>query len=62
MVATALQYAIQAAIQNTLGDLVNLQALSVTPDDSSLTVVVQYILRQTNTPQTLEITRTMTTP
>jgi uncharacterized protein len=45
--ASALQLTVQAALQRYLGDLINLQQLRVTAQDSTLSVVVQYVLRQT---------------
>ena len=47
-VASALQFTIQAAIQSYLGDLIELRALNVTSDDSTLRVVLQYVIRLTN--------------
>jgi uncharacterized protein len=45
--ASALQLTIQAALQHFLGDLFALQQLQVTAQDSTLTVVVKYVVRQT---------------
>jgi len=45
--AAALQLTVQAALQRFLGDLINLQQVQVTAQDSALTVVVQYVLIQT---------------
>jgi phage baseplate assembly protein W len=42
--AAALQFAMQAALQRWLGDLIQLQGLSVTCDDSTLLVEIQYAL------------------
>jgi hypothetical protein len=46
-VAAALQLTVQAALQRYLGDLINLQQVQVSAQDSVLTVVVQYVLNQT---------------
>jgi phage baseplate assembly protein W len=46
-VAAALQLTVQAALQRFLGDLISLQQVQVTAADSTLTVVVQYVLNQT---------------
>jgi hypothetical protein len=46
-VAAALQLTVQAALQRFLGDLISLQQVQVTAQDSVLTVVVQYLLSQT---------------
>jgi phage baseplate assembly protein W len=45
--AAALQLTVQASLQRFLGDLINLQQVQVTAQDSVLTVVVQYVLNQT---------------
>jgi phage baseplate assembly protein W len=45
--ATALQFTIQGALQRWLGDLVEVQALEVTSEDSTVRVVVQYVVRRT---------------
>ena len=57
--AAALQYTLQAALQQWLGDLIELQALEVESDDSRLTVVVQYIVRRTQESQLARISRTV---
>jgi phage baseplate assembly protein W len=57
--AAALQYTLQAALQQWLGDLIELQALEVTSLDSSLTVTVQYLVRRTNESQLARISRTV---
>jgi phage baseplate assembly protein W len=46
-VAAALQLTVQAALQRFLGDLISLQQVQITAQDSVLTVVVQYLLSQT---------------
>lgn len=45
--ASALQFTTQAALQRFLGDVIDLQSLSVTADDSTLTVAVSYIVKRT---------------
>jgi phage baseplate assembly protein W len=45
--AAALQLTVQAALQRFLGDLISLQQVQVTAQDSILTVIVQYVLNQT---------------
>ena len=50
-VATATQFLVQGALQYTLGDLISLNDVSVTPDDSSLTIIVQYTVRSTQQQQ-----------
>ena len=46
--AAALQFTAQAALQRWLADLVEIQGLTVTSDDSTLTVQVQYLIRRTS--------------
>ena len=45
--AAALQFTVQAALQNWLGDVIDVAALEVTSVDSTLRVVVQYVVRRT---------------
>jgi phage baseplate assembly protein W len=45
--AAALQFTVQAALQNWLGDVIDVAALEVTSVDSTLKVVVQYVVRRT---------------
>jgi phage baseplate assembly protein W len=46
--ATALQFTIQAAVQRYLGDLIEVRGLSVTSEESTLRVAIQYAVRRTN--------------
>src|SRR4051812_14478001 len=55
--AAALQYTLQASLQQWLSDLIELQSLEVTSLDSRLTVTVQYLVRRTNETQLAQITR-----
>lgn len=57
--AAALQYTLQAALQQWLGDLIELQSLEVESEDSRLTVAVQYVVRRTNETQLARISRTV---
>jgi phage baseplate assembly protein W len=57
--ASALQFTIQAGLQRWLGDLIELQSLEVTSQDSTLRVVVQYLVRRTNQSQSAQFTRTV---
>lgn len=45
--AAALQFTIQAGLQRWLGDLVEVQALDVTNEDTALRVFIQYMVRRT---------------
>lgn len=57
--AAALQYTLQAALQQWLGDLIELQSLEVESSDSTLAVTVQYLVRRTNESQLALISRTV---
>jgi Bacteriophage baseplate protein W len=46
-VAAALQFAIEAAVQRWLGDVIELRGLDVDSEDATLTISVQYALRAT---------------
>lgn len=50
--AAALQFTSQAALQRYLGDIIDLQQVEVTAEDATLSVVVKYIIRQTQEGQT----------
>jgi len=45
--ASALQFTMQAALQRWLGDLIDVRRLEVTADEGTLSVVIEYALRQT---------------
>lgn len=45
--ATALQYTTQAALHRWLGDVIEVHALEVTAEESTLRVLVQYSIRRT---------------
>jgi phage baseplate assembly protein W len=45
--AAALQHTIQAGLLRWLGDLIEVQSLEVTSEDSTLRVLVQYVVRRT---------------
>jgi phage baseplate assembly protein W len=50
--AAALQFTIQAGLQQWLGDVIEVQALEVTSQDSTLYVDLQYIVRRTGEERT----------
>ncbi|MGB6130237.1 MAG: GPW/gp25 family protein [Acidobacteriaceae bacterium] len=50
-IATATQYLVQGALQNSLGDLISLNGVSVSAQDNQLTVVVQYTVRSSQQQQ-----------
>ena len=45
--AAALQFTIQAGLQQWLGDLIEVRRLEVSSDDAQLRVEVQYVVRRT---------------
>ena len=55
--AAALQFTAQAALQRYLGDIIELQLLEVTAQDSTLNVVVQYLVKLTGQSQTQNFVR-----
>jgi hypothetical protein len=50
--AAALQFTIQAGLQQWLADVVQIHALEVTSEDSSIRVDLQYIVRRTGEQRT----------
>jgi uncharacterized protein len=60
-VAAALQFAMQAALQRWLGDVIETRGLEVTSDDSTLRITVQYALRRTGV-ELMETFETGVTP
>jgi phage baseplate assembly protein W len=57
-IASALQFTIQAGLQRWLGDIIVAQKVEVTAEDSTLNVVVQYVVKTTNETQTATFTQT----
>jgi phage baseplate assembly protein W len=55
--AAALQFLVQGGIQQWLGDVVQVQNVNVTVEDTKLTVLVSYVLRNTQTVQVAEFVR-----
>jgi len=45
--AAALQFTMRAAIQQWLGDVLDLQGLEVTSDDAALRIGIRYVLHRT---------------
>ena len=60
--AAALQASVQAALQQWLGDLIQVQAVAVDNEDSTLRVTVQYVVRSTQTSQTAQFTPSPVSP
>ena len=45
--ATAVQFLVQGSLQQWLGELITVEAVEVTSDESSIEVVIRYVVRQT---------------
>jgi phage baseplate assembly protein W len=57
--AAALQYTMQAALQRWLSDVIDVQALDVSSEESTLRVVVQYVVRRSAAQQVAEFVRSV---
>ncbi|MEO8663274.1 MAG: GPW/gp25 family protein [Bryobacteraceae bacterium] len=57
--AATLQFALHAAVQRWLGDVIEIRDLTVTADDSTLTIDMKYLIRRTNEEQDATFTRTV---
>jgi uncharacterized protein len=55
--ATATQFLVQAALQQSLGDLIQVGSVQVDSDDATLTVTVQYVVRRTQQRQSVVFAR-----
>jgi uncharacterized protein len=55
--AAATQFLIQGALQQWLGDLIQVQTAQVAVEDSTLSVTVQYVVRQSQQRQVAQFTR-----
>jgi phage baseplate assembly protein W len=49
--AATLQFTMQAALQQWLGDVIDVDALEITSDDAQLRIALQYTIRRTNETQ-----------
>ena len=55
--AAATQFLVQGALQQWLGDLIQVDAVQVESEDATLRVVVQYTVRRTQQQQVARFTR-----
>lgn len=55
--AATLQFTLQAALQQWMGDVIDVRDLNVVASDSTLTVELQYLVRATNETQSAVLTR-----
>src|SRR5262249_12894644 len=56
-IASALQLTIQAGLQRWLGDVILVQKVEVSSEDSTLRVLVQYVVKGTNETQRAAFTQ-----
>ena len=57
--AAATQFMVQGSLQQWLGDLIHVEEVKITNDDSTLNVVVKYIVKQSQQRHINEFTRTV---
>jgi phage baseplate assembly protein W len=55
--STATQFLVQGALQQWLGDLIQVEAVQVESEDSTLIVTVQYLIRRTQQRQTVQFSK-----
>lgn len=55
--ATATQFMVQGALQQWLGDLIQVEAVQVESEEATLKVTVQYIVRRNQQRQVAQFTR-----
>lgn len=55
--ATATQQLVQGALQQWLGDLIQVQSVDVQNEDATLRITVQYLVRRTQQPKTAQFSR-----
>ena len=55
--ATAIQFLVQGALQQWLGDLVEIEVVQVENHDASMIVKIQYVVRQDQQRQVAEFSR-----
>jgi phage baseplate assembly protein W len=59
--AATTQYLVQGALQQYLGNLIQINAVDVTSEDATLRISVRYLVRRTQTLQTDEFTKGVAT-
>ena len=59
LLSTATQAVVQGALQQWLSDLILVEAVQISNEDSTLRVFVQYIVRRTQQRQTAQFARTV---
>ena len=56
---SGVQFTVQAGLQQWLGDLIDVQDLKVTSEESTLSIEIKYLIRQTGQQQSLTLTRSL---
>lgn len=57
--ASALQYTMQASLNQWLGDVIEVQTLDVSSGDSAVTIDLKYLLRRTQESRTASFSRSI---
>ena len=60
--AATTQFLVQSALQQWLGDLIQVEAVETLSEDSTLRVTVRYLVRRTQTREVAEFVRGATAP
>ena len=55
--ATATQFLVQGALQQWLGELIQVDVVDVRADDSTLRVIVEYVIRRDGTRRVVDLER-----
>jgi phage baseplate assembly protein W len=55
--STATQFLVQGALQQWLGDLIQVEAVQVESQDATLSVTVQYLIRRTQQRQVVQFSK-----
>jgi phage baseplate assembly protein W len=55
--ATATQFLVQGALQQWLGELIQMESVQVESEDATLRITVQYVIRRSQERRTVEFSR-----
>jgi phage baseplate assembly protein W len=55
--AAATQFLVQGSLQQWLGDLIHVEDVKITNEDSSLVVIVRYVVKSSQQRNTMEFTK-----
>lgn len=58
--ASTMQFTVQAGLQQSLGDIIEIQELNVTSEEASLRIELKYMVRRTQEIRTTTFTRSAT--